>query len=110
MQIKKQSIPKSFPELWYRSSYSRHLERETGQNKVRNKVRNVSKDQAQVKKVLLLVLGTDEGKTTLNLRLETFERKKSVGWYPCCSSILQCALMPLSQSPNFINLSPIPYS
>lgn len=56
-------------------------------------LRNVKKDQAQAKKVSLPVLGTDEEKTTLNLRLETFERKESIGWYSCCSSILQCALM-----------------
>lgn len=43
-------------------------------------VRNVSKDQAQGKKVSLIVLETDEEITTLSLRLETFERKKSIGW------------------------------
>lgn len=73
-----------------RSSDGRHPEHETGQSST---VRDVSKDQALVKKVSLPVLGTDEGRATLNLRLETFERKKSIGWYPCCSSIIQCALM-----------------
>lgn len=82
-RIKKQPIPKWFPEHWYRSSGNRHPERETGQDKVlQYKVSAKSKHE---KIVSLHVLGTDEGKTTLNLRQETFERKKSIGWQPCCS-------------------------
>lgn len=77
-RIKKQPIPKWFPEHWCKSlgwqmswTWNR-----TGQSST---VRDVSKDQAWVRKAPLPALGTDEGKTTLNLRIETFERKK-ISW------------------------------